>query len=98
MKIGPTPDKAALAALDVDRAARQKSAAPGGATAAGSTQVDLSPAATRLQGADEPASFDGAKVARIAEAIAAGRFHVDADAIADTLIAQSLELMQKRGH
>lgn len=60
-----------------------------------SAQVELSPAATSLLSEDS-ADFDAEKVARIASAIREGRFQVNAEVIADKLIANAGELMGVR--
>lgn len=69
-------------------------AAPG---AEASAQVALSSTATTLlsdaQGA--AAEFDSAKVERISRAIEQGEFKIDAGAIADKLIANAAELLNK---
>jgi len=58
-----------------------------------SAKVQLSTvSALKAEGADE-ASFDAAKVERIATAIREGRFEVNAGAIADKLIANAQELL-----
>jgi negative regulator of flagellin synthesis FlgM len=58
-----------------------------------SAKVQLSSVSTlKAEGADE-ASFDAAKVERIANAIREGRFEVNAGAIADKLIANAQELL-----
>jgi negative regulator of flagellin synthesis FlgM len=63
-----------------------------------SAKVDLSASAAALAG--DPAvdgSFDQAKVERIAQAIRDGKFEVNAEAIADKLIANAQELLGKTG-
>jgi negative regulator of flagellin synthesis FlgM len=69
---------------------------PGAADSGGvepSAKVQLSTTGTvKTEGVDE-ASFDAAKVERIAAAIREGRFQVDAGAIADKLIANAQELL-----
>lgn len=58
-----------------------------------SAKVQLSSVSTlKAEGAEE-ASFDAAKVERIANAIREGRFEVNAGAIADKLIANAQELL-----
>lgn len=74
------------------------SAATSGKPAAEGTQpeasakVALSPAATLLVN-DANAEFDAEKVARIAQAIRDGKFEINADKIADKLIANATELL-----
>ena len=70
---------------------------PGTADSAGgvepSAKVQLTSVSTlKAEGAEE-ASFDAAKVERIANAIREGRFEVNAGAIADKLIANAQELL-----
>ncbi len=69
-------------------------AAPGLAASAGA-EVELSATATHLRTSAAPAEFDAEKVARIAQSIAEGRFTVNAEAIADKLIANAQELLGK---
>lgn len=59
------------------------------------TQVELSAAAASLR--SEPASevFDAEKVARISTAISEGRFEVNPGVIADKLIANARELLDR---
>lgn len=102
MKIG-NPAAEAAAAVG---AVRPQDAAPrpgvdGGrnGSANGDTegvQVQLSAAASDLLGGAGP-HFDAAKVARIAQAIENGTYRVDAEAIADKLIANAQELLGKVG-
>jgi negative regulator of flagellin synthesis FlgM len=79
-------------------------AAPANAKAAGaatepeaSAKVALSPAAARLVN-ESNADFDAAKVARLAQAIRDGKFEVNAQAIADKLIANAKELLAGPQH
>jgi negative regulator of flagellin synthesis FlgM len=94
MKIGHLDPKTTAAAI----AGERKQTLPGvpttpGAGAAPSATVDLSASATlRAQGRGE-ASFDQAKVDRIALAIKDGSYKVNAGAIADKLIANAEELL-----
>jgi negative regulator of flagellin synthesis FlgM len=99
MKIGPIDLAHAPAAGAADRTERR----PGGSPAAGhaaepSARVELSTSAasgSAASGAASPedGSFDAAKVERIAQAIRDGRFQVNAEAIADKLIANAQELL-----
>lgn len=70
-------------------------AATTGAAEAHAAKVELSPTATSLRTNASPAEFDAAKVERIAQSIAEGRFKVNAEAIADKLIANAQELLGK---
>ena len=63
-----------------------------------SAQVQLS-SELALDGSEAGrADFDGDKVARIAQAIREGKFHINAEAIADQLIANAQELLPKSSH
>jgi negative regulator of flagellin synthesis FlgM len=92
MKIGPLDPKTAAA----PNAGERKQALPATPTAPGaepSASVDLSAsAALRAQGRGE-ASFDQAKVDRVALAIRDGSYKVNAGTIADKLIANAEELL-----
>lgn len=100
MKIGNASDKPLVSPAvtpagspTVPKAPAQP-ASVGGGTAPG-TQVELSEAAAALR--SEPASevFDAEKVARISTAIAEGRFQVNPGVIADKLIANARELLDR---
>ena len=104
MKIGPFNISSARTTANGETAAAARPSTNGAAsnpsaTAAGeaSTQVALSPAATTLiAGAD--ASFDTAKVQRIAQAIRDGSFRINAGAIADKLLDNAQELLARSPH
>ena len=90
MKIGSLEPKIAPAPAATERKAGPAAASPG---TEASAQVDLSASATmRAQGGNE-ATFDQAKVERIALEIREGRYQVNAGAIADKLIANAAELL-----
>eukprot|EP00042_Codosiga_hollandica_P002501 m.11869 g.11869 ORF g.11869 m.11869 type:complete len:111 (+) comp16593_c0_seq1:468-800(+) len=108
MKIGNSPDGSASPAKAEQRPAarkpeptpsndivRQPAAAP-----AASAQVAISSSAAKLAasaGSDD-GSFDAAKVDRIAKAISEGKFTVNANAIADKLVANAQELLSARAN
>jgi negative regulator of flagellin synthesis FlgM len=102
MKIGQLDNSQKLAAAAAD--ARAKSATPvghDGAPAApveASAKVQLSPAAAMLAAEGNTADFDAEKVTRIAQAIRDGKFEVNAEAIADKLIAHSRDMLAPRSH
>lgn len=88
MKIGHIDTKPP-ATMPVERKA---DAAPSKNTAAPSTEVALSAAATGAGDGD----FDSAKVERITTAIREGKFTVNPGAIADKLIVNAEELLGRK--
>lgn len=92
MKIGPLDAKAAVAQTAAERKPVNKPAEDAAQDA--SAKVALSSAAS-LQVGGQDASFDSAKVERIAQAIRDGKFEVNPEAIADKLIANAQELLGK---
>ncbi|HEX2539845.1 MAG TPA: flagellar biosynthesis anti-sigma factor FlgM [Caldimonas sp.] len=102
MKIGhpadkPPPPTGAASAAAAAEAAKPAAAAQAGAGAPSdpSAKVELSSTATGLLSGGTSAEFDANKVARMAESIANGTFKINADAIADKLIANAQELLTK---
>ena len=111
MKIGNSSDAAAQALERAGSAAQQKASQnPQASTASSSAsanaaaaapeagvQVDLSSAAAKLlEGGGDDGSFDAAKVDRITQAISEGRFTVNAEAVADKLVANSTEVLDRQ--
>lgn len=102
MKIGHLdnslkPQKVATPAAD----ARAGAAPAGGerpAPAEASAKVELSAAASFLAAQGDTGDFDAEKVARIAQAIRDGQFEVNAEAIADKLIAHTRDLLSPRSN
>lgn len=98
MKIGPLDSKPPVAPAAKDRPAERN--APADAKTTGgerSTTVDLSAAVTALAGLPMDEAFDTSKVDRIAQAIRDGKFEVNAEVIADRLIANAQELLGRNG-
>lgn len=93
MKIGPLESKPSATPVAAERKAQGTTAAAGG-SAEPSAKVELSSAAMlSTEGSD--GSFDTEKVKRIAAAIRDGQFEINAEAIADKLIANAQELLGK---
>jgi negative regulator of flagellin synthesis FlgM len=102
MKIGKPEGSQPVAGVTTPRQAGETARAEGAKPAAGaaadpSAQVQLSDAVSVLL-ADTGGDFDAAKVARISQAIENGTFKVNAEAIADKLIANAKELLGKVGN
>jgi negative regulator of flagellin synthesis FlgM len=102
MKIGHPADKLPPATGAGSPAAAVEAGKPQAAAQAGtpaaadaSAKVELSSAATGLIAGGTSAEFDADKVARMAAAIEGGTFKINADAIADKLIANAQELLTK---
>ena len=92
MKIGPIENTAAVPAASVERKASGTSAA---GNVQASTHVELSAKALLDNAGDDPV-FDVEKVNRISDAIRDGKFEIDAEAIADKLIANAQDLLGPR--
>lgn len=90
MKIGPIDIKAVPQPATTER----PGAKPGAAGAEPSARVELSSRAAP-DSDEQRADFDSRKVEAIALAIREGRFQVNAEAIADRLIANARELLPK---
>ncbi|NRF70325.1 flagellar biosynthesis anti-sigma factor FlgM [Aquincola sp. S2] len=92
MKIGSLENKAAVSPAITERKTNSTSGAP---SPEPSAKVELSAGALLGAGGGESV-FDAEKVRRIAEAIRDGKFEVNAEAIADKLIANAHELLSPR--
>lgn len=97
MKIGSPEHQAAVSSLSSDRtpAGSAKKAAGSAAASQDSATVALSSTAAELRNTPTDASFDAAKVERIAQAIRDGKFQVNPEKIADKLIANAQELLNR---
>ena len=80
---------------NVQPASARDGKAAGATPPEASAKVELSSAAALLARPDG-ADFDAAKVERIAQAIRDGKFEVNAQAIADKLLAHTRELLAPR--
>ena len=95
MKIGPNESKPVIAPATAERPVT--SGARASTPAEASAKVDLSSAAAAaLSAGQSDASFDTAKVGRIAQAIRDGQFEVNAEAIANKLIINAAELLGRK--
>jgi len=100
MKIGHPADKPAAAAgapaaAEPAKAGQGQAAAATAAAADPSATVALSSTAATLLSGGASGEFDAEKVARMSAAIASGDFKINAEAIADKLIANAQELLVK---
>jgi negative regulator of flagellin synthesis FlgM len=100
MKIGTITSTVATTAVDNDRrAVRQQSTTTSTSKVLdeddSSAQVELSPAAAMLSQASQDPTFDQAKVDRIAQAIRDGNFSINPGAIADKLLANAQEVLDR---
>lgn len=66
------------------------------ASSAADDDVQLSSLASQLLASDNETSFDAGRVSEIKQAIADGKFSIDAGAIADRLIDSAKELVSAR--
>jgi negative regulator of flagellin synthesis FlgM len=90
MKIGQVDKSAITAPVKGDRQSNKAENTP---VAEPSAKVELSSVAASFSAENPDAEFDAAKVERIAQAIRDGKFQVNAEKIADKLIANSIELL-----
>lgn len=95
MKIGSLENKPAVSPLQNDRKSPAAEKPDGGKSAEPSATVEISSAASLLSSAASDPSFDADKVERMAQAIRDGKFEVNADKIADKLLANARELLGK---
>jgi negative regulator of flagellin synthesis FlgM len=96
MKIGTPDNKPVVTPAQAERKSVAGDLKPAGKSAQDSATVALSSTASLLSSASGDGSFDAGKVERIAQAIRDGKFTINADKIADKLIANAGELLQPR--
>ena len=107
MKIGNPADKpaplstaasgpnATVSAADAAKTQHAAAAIPAAADA--SAKIELSSTAASLLSGSQTAEFDAEKVARVSKAIDDGSYKINAEVIADKLIANAQELLSKTG-
>lgn len=95
MKIGSIENKAAVSPAVSERKAAPATPAAVDSAAEASAKVELSAGALLSAGGSD-AVFDAEKVQRIADAIRDGKFEINAEAIADKLIANATELLSPK--
>jgi len=93
MKIGPLENKTALAPASADRKPAAGAATPASSSPEPSAKVELSATASVIASGLADGAFDAQKVERLSRAIRDGSFRIDAQAIADRLIANASELL-----
>ena len=94
MKIGPVDTHSAATPAPAERKASSEPVS----AAEPSARVQLSSQVALSGNEDSRADFDSDKVERIALAIREGKFQINAEAIADQLIANAQELLPKASH
>jgi negative regulator of flagellin synthesis FlgM len=92
MKIGPLDNKSALPTQAAERKPNAGAAASA-STPEPSAKVELSAAAGVIASGVEDGTFDAQKVERLSRAIREGNYRIDAQAIADQLIANATDLL-----
>lgn len=98
MKIGPLNKPQPVDPALTERKTPGKPGGPSArnsAAAEGGVKVAISAQATTLAADAGDGSFDAAKVARVSQAIKDGSYKVNAEAIADKLIGNARELLER---
>lgn len=102
MKIGNPADKPAPAAANgnAQEAAKATANAPaaGAAKPEASAKIELSSATSTLLASGSTPEFDAEKVARITQSINDGSYKVNPEVIADKLIANASEVLDRARH
>ena len=92
--VGPSSTVAPVRSTAGEAKAQEASAAQTDPSA----KVELSNTAATLLSGGANSEFDADKVARIAQAISEGKFEINAEKIADRLIANAHEVLGKAQH
>jgi negative regulator of flagellin synthesis FlgM len=95
MKIGPLENKSTLAPANANRKPAADGAAPASSSPKPSAKVELSAAASVIASGLADGSFDAQKVERLSRAIRDGQYQIDPQAIADRLLANTRELLDR---
>jgi len=95
MKIGPLENKSALAPANADRKPAAGGAASASPSPEPSAKVELSAAASVIADGLADGTFDAQKVERLSRAIRDGNYQIDPHAIADRLLANARELLDR---
>lgn len=98
MKIGPLDNKSTLAAAGADRKAKPAEAQATPAAPEPSAKVELSATGSAIASSLADGTFDAGKVERLSQAIRDGGYRIDAEAIADKLIANARDLIPRGKH
>lgn len=94
-ELSPQAGRAAAPAVQANQTGARSE--PIAANPPASAQVALSHSAVQLlSGGDDQDSFDTVKVERLSREIEEGRFEVDAERVADGLLASTQELLNRR--
>ncbi|MCG3188787.1 MAG: hypothetical protein LKCHEGNO_00973 [Burkholderiaceae bacterium] len=96
MKIGPLENKIPPAPAGAQRKPAAEPATP--ASPEPSAKVELSATASAIAGGLADGSFDAHKVEQLTRAIRDGQFRIDPQAIADKLLANARELLDRGRH
>jgi len=95
MKIGPLENKPALAPAGATRKPAPGDAASASSSPEPSAKVELSAAANVIASGLADGSFDAQKVERLTRAIRDGRYQIDPQVIADRLLANARDLLDR---
>jgi negative regulator of flagellin synthesis FlgM len=95
MKIGPLENKSALAPANANRKPAADGTVKASSSPEPSAKVELSAAASVIASGLADGSFDAQKVERLSRAIREGHYQIDPQAIADRLLANTRELLDR---